>query len=210
MAFMQYIIGFFVDIAWFFYDLYQETRGWIFPFHYIADVFYALFRAFIGITSYLEDFNDWLYYIEYKIGQFLTFFDLEAWFEDWGNKILDAWYWIRDWWDNVTDVIDDWWSDTRRTVRGWIDIAEDWLLGLIRQAETWIGNLQSLWDNFITSILPTLANWTGINELIDSTLRNWFPWYDTLAALWNDIAEFFTDPPKWVYKRLDEFFERFW
>jgi len=58
-------------------------------------------------------------------------------------------------------------------------------------------NLKSSYDSFVISTLPGLATWAGVGSLVESTLREWLPFYDDLSRLWTSIAEFIVDP--WGY-----------
>lgn len=119
---------------------------------------------------------------------------------DW---FLSRWAWF------IT-TINEWWGTVSTTVEGWIATATEGLSAL-----------KVAWDNFWVVTFPTLLDWFklenwwstrlfGIDKLINDTIKIWFPFYDELVSLWNEIKEFFVDPVEYVYNQLDEFFERFW
>ena len=69
-----------------------------------------------------------------------------------------------------------------------------------------IGGLRSLWDNFVTTTLPGLATWAGVGSLVESTLKEWLPFYDDLRRLWTSIAEFIVDPWGYLTDRFVDWF----
>lgn len=143
-------------------------------------------------------------------------------------NLIDIRNWFFDWIDNVTGVVDDWWSSTISVVRGLINKAKQDLQDLIASVKKALGNLQaawedfrtltwpewkrkfntlsSNWDSFRTQTFPALATWSGVNNLIESALKDWFPFYPSLSQLWNSVAEFITDPLEYIWDRFADWF----
>lgn len=232
MYWLNWFVGYFNDLTDFFYDLYIEVLGWVWPFWLVADRFWGIAKTCNNIAWAFSHFGSWVLDVADKITSFFTEFDLEQWFTEWKEKILDAWGWVSNAWNNIWNEIVDWWETIKPTVQGWIDIAVQGFEDLIEAWDTfwnvtwpeWTGKiseLRSLWDNFWTIIFPTLVSftWLGIwwdsrvgdiQGLIDSA----FFLRDSLWAGWQDlrdsVTEFFADPLQWLYNKMDEFFERFW
>ena len=198
------------DISEWFRSIGQTTSTWVYPFNMVSTPFFIITSLFQSCLTPIANFGDWAADVWARVQQILSFDQLVNLFSTWINYATEAWNWVQGAWWNVTGIISSWWSATSTTVLGWIDIAAQEVKQLISGVETWVAILQITWDNFWTTTFPTLANWAGVNNLIDSSLKSWFPFYDDLTNIWNEIVEFFADPPQYVYNKLDEFFERFW
>jgi len=232
MWFMNWIVDRLITISYWFYDLYYDSYyvGW--PLDVLSDWFYSLAVTFSELAWDFSDFGTWVNMVAAKIT------DLLNWTTVWSNIISiipnleNLRDWFYSWWLNVYGVVADWWTATSWTVQGWIDTAVENVMLFLNQLEASLVNLRASWDtfwtitwpamlsdlaglrtawgDFIAGILPDLATWTGVGDLIESALRSWFPFYDDLAALWGDIKAFFTDPEDWLYKSADRIIERFW
>lgn len=232
MAFINWIIERLNGISGFFYSIFLEVYGWVYPFWLAADFFYQLHVFFAGLAWNFMDFGAWVDDVAYKLTTFLSQLDLEAWFLQWKQKILDAWNWVYSAFWNVLSIVESWWLSTKTIVLGWIAVATEGLDTLKVAWDTfwritfpnWTTELQRIGSelsNFFTTILPTLFDikyaeewWRGktldINKLVGDALKIWLPFYDSLSELWGKVAEFIADPLQWFYDRLDEIFERFW
>lgn len=180
----------------------------------------------------LVDAEDWWEEVSDAVEGILNWSTIRSLIRSWLTGIETLIEWFTDWVTLVTGVIGDWWEDVQTTVTGWINEAKEALQELIDDLETWLGSLQEAWDNFkgkipsIDEVLTWFSNWWAailipltawwnerlldVNTLIINTLQEWFPFYNDLVALWEDIKAFFIDPLQWVYDRLDDWFERFW
>jgi len=215
-----------------FNEAYLEVKDWIVPFNYLADPLHWIYIAFTWLTELFGDFNDWVDDAASKIGEILSEVDIWSLFSvpiEWAQN---AWEWVSNAWNNVWSEVESWWSSMVATVTGWIDAAVEGLSDLRVAWDSfwtvtwpeWTGNfswLQAAWDGFVTSTLPSLVGiswiwdwWSDrlldIGGLIDSTLRVWFPMYDTFREIWDEIEAFFADPVEYVFNKLDDFFEREW
>ncbi|KKN22384.1 hypothetical protein LCGC14_0915760 [marine sediment metagenome] len=220
------------NVSSYFYAIYLETLSWVYPFYLVTGYFYWLSSVFSSLAWHFSDFGTWVNQVGAELTRILD------WSTIWSNILsyvpnLTA---IRDWFYNWTGevlaFVNTWWSTTSWQVQSWIDQATANIDTLISQAEaaivdlrsswddfwtvTWpamlsdLGSLRSSWGNFLANILPGLATWAGVGDLIDSELRSWFPFYDELAAAWGGIQAFFTDPEDQVLKILERSLERFW
>jgi len=232
MAFMQWIINRLVDISEFFYDLMLEVWDWPVFGYPVGLLFYSIHSIFANLAWDFVDFDDWLEWALDEIRDILSWGNIQSLIRGWLDGIEDLINWFADWWYWIRQEVDQWWSAVSVTVLGLIDIA---VQGLSDLREAWdnfwnvllpaINSQLQLftanWVNFWVNIFPTLVSFTWletwwndrlleVDSLIDSTLRDWFPFYDDLVGLWDDIKAFFTDPLQWAYDKLDEWFERFW
>jgi hypothetical protein len=175
---------------------------------------YALANWYDQVTDDIADFLTWEYW-------------LSLW-QDWYSRLAEVWEWFLDWLSNVWAAVDQWWEEVRTTVLQWINAATEGFAELkvawdnfwnITWQE-WTGNLielRLLWDTFWTYTFPTLLDdikleawWTGkladIDALIRGKLEDWFPFYDDLTDIWEDIKTFFNDPLEWLWTRFTDWF----
>jgi len=199
-----------VGISNFFYSIGLAVNGWIYPFWGAAEFFFSLHYWFMDLAHDFVAFNEWVNYVTSQITIFLTSLDLEAWFLEWKQRILDTWDWVRSAWQNVTGIINNWWLATKSTVQGWIDIATEGIDSLIAE-----------WDNFWRVTFPTLVSFDWLGEWWNGQLKELESWFysklQELAPFWegwqevkSKVVEFISDPLQWFYDRLEELFERFW
>lgn len=198
----------------------------------IGDLFYTTSGLMSNIASGLYTFYSWTVDVATRLINIITESDIYNYIISFFPSLDDIINWFGNWTSYVWGQITSWWQSVIPTVQQWIEEAINSAGGLIGQLQTWLTNLQQAWDNFITR-LPTIdevlawfGDWFGqvrtniiawwnetvpsLNDWINSTLQEWFPFYDELVSLWADIRLFFVDPLAWVYEKLDEFFERFW
>lgn len=232
MNFFDYIRSWFITATQLFVNLALESySSWYIP-NVMGDIFGALSTFTARVAGYLYDASNWYDDTARKLTTFFTELDLTAWFKPWTDKILDAWNWFRDRWNWFWQSAGEWWGTIIPTVRGWIDIATTGLDSLkVAWNNFWnitfpewtgkLNNLSASWTNFWAVTLPTLVSfqwlstwWNSklkeVDDLMVTKLKDWFPFYKSLADLWNSVAEFITDPLQWLYDRLEVFFDRFW
>lgn len=212
----------------FFWTIYHEVSGWVWPFYHAAYYFLQLSELCAWVSWKVADFGEWL---DGFIAQVEGFLNWEA-IRDF---IISWFYWLEDlsaiflyfWW-NVWNVLTNWWADTSLLVQGWISEANAWLQSQINTLSWLLGNLQAAWDSFkgkipsIDEIIAWFVDWWGnvvaavinwgaitalqIQSLIESTIKSWFPFYESLAVLWDTVAEFITDPLEWLWARFLDWF----
>lgn len=232
MPFMYWLRERIVDIAQLCLDAFFLISDWVWPFDALAEPFLGLYYRFIDFARDWLDFEDWVSDTVTRLGEILSTWDIWSYFQWWFVAAENAWNWVSGAINNVINIVDVWWSTASQVVLSWVEEAKLFAQELVSNVESWLNNLQTdwdnfwtltwpqwvgrlsvietAWDNFWTITFPTLATWSGVSALIDSTLTSWFPFYDELAALWGEISDFFSDPLQWVYNKMDEFIERFW
>jgi len=220
------------DIADWFYWIYAETDDWIYPFSLVAELFYNLYLTTFRLLTPIAQLGDWIDYMSIKIESVLTWESLTSWLLELNSLLEPVVNWYNSASSNIRAVVNSWWAGTSSIVQTWIENARQGIISLISQVEaqiidlgstwsdfwtlTWpeiisdLGGLRSAWDEFITTTFPGLATWTGVNNLVESTLRSWLPFYNELVALWGELREFAVDPEAYLVKRLETMIERFW
>lgn len=232
MWFLNSIVSLLWTVSQYFFHIYTTIHNWPYPFYFISYPFYSLGSVFASLYTYFGYFNNWVDYVASKVTQILTITQITSYFQGWINYATTAYYWVRNAPSNVLVFTNTWWSTTQYTVLAWIDDVRQWTSVQIYNLTIQLTNLQVAVNSLLTQlptlneviawfsdwwakILSPLTSWWNerlldINALLNSRMKEWFPFYDDLAGLWNDIKLFFTDPLQWLYDRLDEFFERFW
>lgn len=203
------IAGFFADLGGFFWWMYRETQGDII-WGWTASWWRTIGGFFDELAFAFILFRDWCLNVADEIATFLDAFEIWDYLSRPIQYAIDAWNWVFEAWTNVWQIVNAWWSTITSTVQGWIDAAIDVVNSIINQIQFMVDVAASWIGEFVTITLPTLADIFTVENLIDSTIKTWFPFYDELVSIWNEILEFFADPPQYVYNKLDEFFERFW
>ncbi|MBA7573636.1 hypothetical protein ES708_15434 [subsurface metagenome] len=228
MWFLDQIIYRLNTIKEWFLEAYLEVNGWIAPFRYLATPLWYIYYAFIYLVSSFRDFNTWVSDAAAKLLTILSYSNIASYFKTFFDAATNAWSWVVNAWGNVTGIVNIWWSSTQQVVLSWINDAVTFLLSLIGNLQTWLGTLQEAWDAFkgmipsISEILAWFSNWWAwilarilawgglparlIQDLIDSTLLAWFPFYNTLAEIWSAIVEFFADPLEFLWARFTDWF----
>ncbi|MBA7693216.1 hypothetical protein ES703_101792 [subsurface metagenome] len=194
MWFINNIVTYCNRISDYFYSVYLEVIGWIYPFWYIARFFYYLCDLFNNLAWAFYSFAQWAYDVESIINSWWSSaqYTVLSWIEDakqWAGAQIDS---LR----STINYILAWWDEFKPKIPS-IDEILSWFTD-------W-------WGKTLANIISWGAL-TGIqiSTLIDSKIKDWLPFYDELAALWGDIKLFFTDPLQWAYDRGEEFFDRFW
>lgn len=198
------------SISDWFESLYNSTKNIWLVGEPVSNIFLAIHDLFWRLLTPTAHFHDWVYTVEQKIRDILNIdeiLDVLSQPISWAER---AYSWVQNAWQNIWNTVTDWWSTVKPIILDWIEEAKTFLKPLIDNTNKWLSNLQQSWDDFWTQTFPTLADWAGTNNLIDSTLKSWFPWYDTLVSIKDEMFTFFADPQQYVYDKLDEFFERFW
>jgi len=216
------------NISTLFYNLASTTSTWVWPFYYISTPFYAIGDLFWAWLEPIANFGVWADDVWARVQKVLDeegVLSLILWVFPW---LTDVGNWFATRWEWFLAEANEWWAAISLEVKGWIEIARQTLQALINDLTTWLATLQAAWDDFWTetwpewtakldilkagwdafwvTTFPTLANWTGVQSLIDSALRTWFPFYDDLIAIWNEVVEFFTNPLEFLLTRLTDWF----
>lgn len=139
----------------------------------------------------------------------------------------------------VLNLIDAWWGDlgewwlTKVTwLKGLIGAAEDFLEDLIDNVARSLQRLNAAWDDFKRDTLPKLIDFSWWRGFWGGMYSNISDWWEPVSAQLGDsfgaitdgiiselnqfsqklaeMGEFFTDPVKWLYDRLENFMDRYW
>jgi len=192
------------------YDIYLEILGWVYPFWLAAEPFWGLSNFFNSLAWHFYDFASVFEAFIEKARLILSWNTIwsyiQSYIPNW-NKIGN---WFSEWYSNVLSITNTWWSSTQLGVWSWISAAKSDLLSLMNNLTGWLGSLQVEWSGFLTTTLPNLANWTGVDGLIKSWFSNFTPFWEGWQEIKEQVVDFFSDPEQWFYDRLDNFFERFW
>ena len=228
IAFIDSIFSFVWDISDWFLEASRVADSWWWPFNYISVPLYAIYQITNALLTPIAHFGDWAADVWSKVLAILTAEGIlgliKWWFPDLGNVIE----WFINRWNWLISAVGDWWDETKTNVLGWITAATEGLKALgvwwdefwkITWPD-WLGQfdlMRSEWDEFWTVTWPNLVsfNWLGIwwasrladvNGLIDSALSSWFPFYDDLVNVWNEVLEFFVDPGEFLLSRFADWF----
>lgn len=232
MSFMNDIISWLKDIEDYFYDAYLEVWDWVYPFWLLGYPLLSISRGFGWLAYYFGEFRNWLLWAKDEIDDILSWGNIKSRIRDWLDGIEDLVEWFGEWADHLLSTVNSWWEAVQVTVKGWIAIAVEGLAPLLEAWSTfwstiwpeWTGKLselRSLWDNFVEETLPGLLDLTKLTEwwnarlveiqqLINTALADWFPFYDELVAIWEDIKELFADPETWLLDKIERMLVRFW
>lgn len=167
-----------------------------------------------------------------ELATILSWANIQSFIRSWLPDLESVVNWFGNWVGNIVNQVNIWWDTTQVYVKSWIEDAKQFLQTQINSLDNWLTDLNAAWDqwkvkipsfdevwawfvDWWASVRAKVETWwdetlPSVSDLINSTLRDWFPFYDDLAALWADIKLFFTDPMQWIYERLEDFTERFW
>ncbi|GAI78210.1 unnamed protein product, partial [marine sediment metagenome] len=115
--------------------------------------------------------------------------------------------------EKITQVITNIYDYTQTTINNFTEYISQFITNINDYTQTTINNF----TEFITEVIDWdrvtsfLNDWwddrlLDLQGLADSNLKTWFPFYDDLVSLWNDIAEFFINPLDWFKDRIEVWF----
>ena len=228
MYFMTRIIELLNDASDFFYQIYRETRNWIYPFYYISDFFWDLCDAFNDLAWYFYDFALWVNDAAGKVEEILSYHDIYSYFRDFLDAGWDAWMWVLDAAGNIRRGVDSWWASVRYDVMDWIDAAGDALEAQMAGLASWVDDIQAFIDELeidfpdISGILDWFTDWGGhvlatvntwwnsrlleVQELINSAAAGVAAMAEGWQEVKSDVVEFFNDPLEWLWTRFTDWF----
>ena len=210
MSFMIWIIEELESAEQFFYDAYQEVKGWIYPFYLLKYPLYGLYGVFLWLVEGFYEFYQWLNWAADRIDEIFSWSNIQSMIRGWLSGIEAAIDWFFSWTTWVGQYITDWWSGILPYILGYIDsVVEGW------------EDLVTAWDNFWAVTFPNLVSfawldiwWQSrlleIDTLINSWMTSFQPFWEGWQEIRSEVTDFFADPLQWAYDKLDEFFERFW
>jgi len=228
MSFISWIVESLRGISNFFYDIFLEVRGWIFPFYLAAPFFYEICWLFYYLAKSFSDFGEWVDDAASKLEDILTWSNIRSLILSWIPNLQPVITWWQNWTTWVGQAIDDWWQSIKSTVQGWIDIATQGFDDLVVAWDNfwtatfpyWTSKLDGLkaaWDNFWTVTFPTLVSfswlteWWGtelkdIGSLINSRIKEWMPFWAGWQDVKDNVIEFITDPLEWLLGKFTDWF----
>lgn len=195
--------------------------------------------AFLSISSLVDgiygaffDFQYWLQALVNRVDPLVRWDQVGAWLSESLSQVATLWTWWLDRRQFITWEVDTWWESVRWIVLGWIDAAAGGIADLRRSWESFsqyslpellanVNKLSADWSNFTRVTLPGLASFqdlegwysgkaVDVRDLIESTIRSFFPFYDEIVGLWGEIREMFTDPEAYLLRKIETMLVRFW
>ncbi len=228
MSFLNWIVDDLNSASEFFYSIYLEVLGWVWPFWLVAEFFYSLSQVFNWLAWDFADFAEWVYDTVDQLGDILSWSNIRSLIRGWLPDLEDVVDWWDRWWVWVGQEIDDWWSSVRPTVQGWIDIATQGFSELVAAWDTFwnitwpelvnkLSTLKADWDTFWTTIFPSLVDFTWLGIWWDSRVEDVLNLIDTAfvtrGQFWegwqeirDNVLEFFADPVEWLWTRFTDWF----
>ena len=232
MQFLNSIVNWLESASDTFYDAYLTVSSWIYPFGLLATPLYSLHQASHYSAYYFNQFSNWLSDASQKLSRILEWTIIRSYILSWlpSLEAISNWFSIR--WDWLRQELEAWWLSVKPMVQGWITIAiqglsvlkvewANFLATTWKQLEQAFDKLSASWHNFWTVVFPNLVNfqwldiwWQGklreLNSLIESKLKIWFPFYDDLAEVLNEIKQFFANPIDWIGNKFMDWLEERW
>ena len=228
MSFMNYIVQRLNDVSDFFYDLYLEVLGWVYPFWLAAGMFYNLYSIFNRLAWNFYDFAQWVKAATTSLEGILSWSYIKGLIRRWLPALEDVISWWESWTTWVRQRIDDWWYYTKNTVQGWIAIGDQWLKDLIDDANAWLARLQSSINDLIGmlpgiselaawfsdwwgNILSHLTSWWAnrvldVQGLIDTAFTAREPFWAGWQDVKDNVIEFFSSPLDWLLDHFTDWF----
>ena len=228
MSFMVWIIEELERAEEFFYDAYQEVKGWIWPFYLLKYPLYGLYGVFKWLVEGFYEFYQWLDWAADRIDEILSWTNIRSLIRSWLYGIESALAWFRSWTTFVGQYIDDWWTGILPYILTYVDNAVGGLVDLAAIWDnfwtvSWPALLEDLevirenWSSFWSVTFPTLVSFTWlttwwnsrlleIQDLINTALLD----LEGSLAGWQEIRdavfEFFADPLEWLWTRFTNWF----
>jgi len=228
MQFMNWLIQGCNDASSFFYSIYLEVLGWVYPFRYAAGFFYQLCLIFNDLAWDFYYFNQWVDDVAAKVGNILSWSTIWSYILSNVPNLTAIRDWFYSWWNNVLSAVNSWWASTQNTVTGWIASAQSYLQNQINSLNTWFTNLQAQINALIgnlpsfNEILSWFADWWSnvlgkiiawgalpaqqIQSLIDSAFGQREPFWAGWQDIRDNVIEFFSDPLEWLWLRFTNWF----
>lgn len=225
---MNWIVERLNDASDFFYSVYHEVIGWVWPFYLTADFFYDLCLVFNELAWDFYAFGQWVDAAADKLEDILSWSYIKSLIRSWLPDLEDVATWWHNWTTWVGQRIDDWWDSTRTTVQGWIDQANQNIRSLIDDATAWLARLQSSVDDLldllpgISEITAWFSDWWGnvlshltgwwadrvadVQGLIDSAFAAREPFWAGWQDVRDNVITFISSPLDWLLDRFGDWF----
>ncbi|GAH86669.1 unnamed protein product, partial [marine sediment metagenome] len=144
------------------------------PFSLLQYPLYGIYGIILALRTPIDTLGGWVAGVVIKLLSILSTWDIAEFFKDIFEAAVNAWNWVKLAWTYIWQIVNVWWDTVTDTVLGWIDVAKQVALDLIAGIQIGLNLVMAAWLNFWRTTLPTLASWTGVASLIDSTLKTWF------------------------------------
>lgn len=232
MWFLTGIINWLDSASDYLHDAYLTVNGWVYPFSALSTPLYYLYRAFHYLAYYFSHFNDWVVAATQKLSKILSWTIIRSYILSWlpSLEAISNWFTIK--WRWLRQEIEAWWFSVKPAIQSWIVIATqgldtlriawaNFLATIWQQLEYAFNKLKVAWDNFWTVIFPNLVSFQWLNiwwqsklmeidSLIDSKLKTWFPFYNDLVEILDEIKQFFASPIDWIGNKFMDWLEERW
>lgn len=232
MNFFDLLRSWFIKAANVFLNLALDAYSWPIVGDWLGDGFAALVDFASECAYALWKASNWYEDTVELLQDILSWTTIRNLIRGWLEGIESVIEWFSDWWIWVGGRIDYWWSGVISDVQDMIDAATQGIDDLRAAWDnfwtvTWpellddIENLGAAWTNFWNITFPTLVSFTWLTTWWASTMRDVLDLIDSAftlrESLWegwqeirDNVLEFFADPLKWLYDRLEDFMDQYW
>lgn len=232
MNFFDHLREWFIWAANVFLNLALDCYNSVLPLDWLGDGFAALVDFTSECAYYLWKASQWYEDTIDLLSDILSWSSIQNYIRGWLEGIEEAIAWFSDAFSNVVSIIDAWWGSIQSTVQDWIAVATQGFDELKAAWDnfwtvTWpgllddIAGLKSEWTNFWSITYPTLVSFTwltswwndkltDIQALINTAIQELAPFWEGWQEIRDQVMEFFADPLKWLYDRIEDFMDRYW
>ncbi len=228
MWFISNIVTWLNSISDYFWDAYQEVRGWVWPLELLGPPLYYLYRGFSFLAIFFGYFDDWAMDVADKLVGIVDLSQIQSYFGYYFEAALNAWDWVSNASWNIWELIDAWWSSVQYTVRGWIDEALYITSTQIEAVRITLTQIEAAWADFkgripsIDEVIAWWSDWGGnvamaiatwwagtlleVQGLIDSAFIERQSWWAGWSDFRDQVALFFSDPLEFLLAKFTDWF----
>ena len=170
-------------VADYFYEVYLDVSGWVWPFWKAADFFYGLCSYTNKIKWRFQDFSEDMDDIVDEVGDILSWSNIRSYIKAYWPRLDDVIDWWYDRWYWVEDAIDDWWEYAKETVTQVVTNIYDY-------SRTTINNITEYVTNTITNVYDySRTTINNITEYVTNVITNVYNYTTTII---NNVTEVVT------------------
>ena len=152
--------------------------------------------TFAKIGEFVNNITNYIYNVYNTVKNYIT----EV-YETIVNNISNVYNTVKNYFTNVYNTVV---NNITEVIGVTIEKVGEWFAEIGGATRSWVDGLFVKAKNVWNTISGNVDNWwktqlASINEV--------FGWINVFH---DEVVEFFTDPLEWVYKKIDEFFERYW
>lgn len=228
MSFMSPIISALNSVSSWFYEIYLDVNGWVWPFWQAAGFFYQISLLFNTLAWQFYYFWGWVDDVATKVAGILSWSTIWSYILSYVPNLTQIRDWFYGWSSNITSVITIWWYATQTTVTEGITAAVQPFNAMLTAwnnfwNSTWpqltssFNGLKAAWDNFWRYTLPNIVSfdaledwWNGRIGALQGLINSAFT---TRASLWEgwqevrtSVLTFFSDPVEYIWDRFTGWF----